>query len=121
MIDWEKAPRNGQLLIIAYFKQYKSYIQNESRRLLKRSIPSLGKEIGLVLSPLLFGILRHVENKVSRPVGVFYSFGYHDTSEEKLREFFEKLQVDYEGRKQVQNMWMKYDMMVAAKVRDEEI
>lgn len=118
MIDIENIPKNGQILVVAYFKEYTSYMQNESRKLLKRSVPAIGKSAELELRPLLFGILRDYldldEVKKSRPVGVLYSFSYRNMTPHKYRAFYRILKDHFSPRKQVKNMWSHYEVLVAA-------
>lgn len=116
MSDTSYIPRNGQVIIIAYFGEYTSYMQNESRRLLLRAVPTIGEGVGIGLTPLLFAILRHVDSKVSRPVGVLYTFGYQNMTKESFDEFYEALKNDFGKREQVSNMWSDYDVMVATEI-----
>ena len=114
MIEVENIPRNGQILVVVYFKEYTSYMQNESRTLLKKSIPAIGEKANLEMKPLLFAILRHVEDGKSRPIGVFYSFSYRNMTPQKYREFHQILIDRFANRKQVMNMWSHHDILVAA-------
>lgn len=114
MIDIENIPKNGQIIVVAYFKEYTSYMQNESRLLLRKSIPAIGEEAKLELKPQLFAILRHVEFKKSRPIGVFYSFSYRNMTPQKYRDFHQILMDRFDNRKQVINMWSHHDVLVAA-------
>ena len=118
MIDVENIPKNGQILVVAYFKEYSSYMQNESRKLLKKSVPTIGVNAELELRPLFFGILRDYLDldgvKKSRPVGVLYSFSYRNMTPYKYRAFYRILKDRFDRRKQVENMWSRYDVLVAA-------
>jgi hypothetical protein len=116
LIEIDNIPSNGHIIIMAYFKEYTNYMQNASRKLLLKSIPKNGKEAGINLKPQIFGIIRHNEFKVSRPIGVFYSFSFKDMTSEKYRDFDRILRLDYKKRKQVQNMWSHFEIMVGAPV-----
>ena len=122
VIEVENIPKNGQVVVVAYFKEHKKYstrtnIQNESRRLLLKKIPEFGKEANIEFKPLLFGILRHVEGGVSRSVGVIYSFAYRNMSPEKYSTFHRTLKGNFDQKlAQVANMWSHYDVMIAVGV-----
>jgi len=115
MIDVESIPKNGQILIVAYFKEWSTHMQNSSRLLLKERIPAIGKKVLLDLKPLLFGILRHNEFGKSRPVGVLYSFSYKNMTSTRYREFHQTLKDRFGQSDQVKNMWGgHYDVLVAS-------
>ena len=122
MIELENVPRTGQIAVVAYFSEYKrssvrTNIQNESRKYLRDNIPLIGERIGLALKPMLFGILRHVEGKKTRSIGVVYHFAFSKMTPDLYKSFNHELAKRFNDElKRVKNLWSHYEVLLVTEV-----
>lgn len=122
MIDIEDIPRTGQIAVVAFFSEYKrtsvsTSIQNESRGYLLDNVPLVGERVGLELKPMLFGILRHVEEKKTRSIGVIYHFSYSKMTPDLYRNFLKELSSRFNDElKRVGKIWSRYEVSLVMEV-----
>lgn len=109
------------LVISVYFKGYKDYYQNESRKELKEQIPVIDKNanLGIELKPFQFSLLRHVDDdgessrRRGRSIGVIYSFSFKNMTAEKYQTLHSQVQ-DLLGKKK--SKWSHFDIMISSRV-----
>ena len=115
MIFVEDVPKSGVLVVTVYFRGYKDYYQNESRKELKDQVPKIDKEekLGISLEPLQFCLVRKVtEEGRGRSIGVVYTYSYSNMTPEKFRIFHRHLS-SLLARK---SKWSHFDIMVASNI-----
>lgn len=115
LIFLEDIPRSGVFIVSAYFKGYKDYYQNESRKDLKEKFIKRLKDrkIDVHLKPLQFSLIRHVgEEGRSTTVGVTYFYEFKDMTPESYKELHAEA-VDFleNGPK-----WSHYQVLVGSRV-----
>lgn len=121
MIPIENIPRSGVLVISVYFKGYKDYYQNESRKELKEQVPiiDIQKNLEINLKPFQFSLLRRVDEegdsktRKGRSIGVIYSFSYSNMIPEKYKTLHKELENLLAKKK---SKWSHFDIMVASRV-----
>ncbi|MFQ6061045.1 MAG: hypothetical protein ACE5KV_07125 [Thermoplasmata archaeon] len=115
MILLEDIPRSGVFIVSAYFKGYKDYYQNESRKDLKEKLPKRLEDEGLdvTLEPLQFSLIRHVdETGRSRSIGVTYFYRFKDMKPEEYRELHKLAQHFLENNAK----WSHHQILVGSRV-----
>jgi hypothetical protein len=115
LIFLEDVPRSGVFIISAYFKGYKDYYQNESRKDLKEKL--IGhlkkKDVDVHLKPLQFSLIRHVdENGRSTTVGVTYFYEFKDMTPESYKDLHREA-VGFLGRR---SKWSHHQVLVGSRV-----
>lgn len=115
MIYVDDIPKSGMLVITVYFRGYRDYFQNETRKELRDQVPKIDKDksLGVQLEPLLFCLVRKVtEEGRSRSIGVLYTYSYSEMTPDKFKVLHQELN-QLLGRK---SKWSHYDVMVASNV-----
>ena len=115
MIFIEDVPKSGVLVVTVFFKGYKDYYQNESRKELRDQVPKIDKDNNLEISlePLQFCLVRKVtEEGRARSIGVLYTFSYANMTPYKFRVLHNGLEELLEKKAK----WSHYDIMVASNV-----
>jgi len=115
LIFVEDVPKSGVLVVTVYFKGYKDYYQNESRKELRDQVPGIDKEenLSVDLEPLQFCLVRRVtEEGRSRAIGVLYTYSYTNMTPDRFRTLHQKLSDLLRKKKK----WSHYDIMVASNV-----
>jgi hypothetical protein len=115
MIFIDDVPKSGVLVVTVFFKGYKDYYQNESRKELRDQVPKIDKDnnLGVSLEPLQFCLVRKVtEEGRARSIGVLYTFSYANMTPDKFKVLFKEL-TELLGKKA---KWSHHDIMVASNV-----
>ena len=136
MMFIEDVPERGILIVNVFFKGYKDYYPNESRRNLRNIVPNKVRKIGLNLEPLQFSLIRSIEGsnkrcpecktmttedkcphcdvkthstRIGQSVGVEYQYRYKDISKEKFKETYDEIKNYCENS----SMWSTCKIMYA--------